>query len=84
MTITQNVDRFILRYCKHFTCLSCYNQNAIKLENISNLLATQSSYPYKENTCKHKGSWILLLHGFPVLTSTSKNKLGFFLLELSK
>ena len=30
-------------------------QNAIKLENISNLIALLSSYPYKKNNCKHEG-----------------------------
>jgi hypothetical protein len=35
---------FILRFCEHFTCLSSKIQNAIKLENISNLITSPSSY----------------------------------------
>jgi len=31
----------------------------------------------KHNNCKHEGQWILLLHAFPLLTSTSKYKLDF-------
>ena len=47
-------------------------QNASKLENISNWIASPSTYPYEKNNCNH---------AFPLLTSTSKNKLRFFLLE---
>ena len=35
---------FTLRFCEHFTCLSGKIQNAIKLENISNLITSPSSY----------------------------------------
>jgi hypothetical protein len=35
---------FILRFCDHFICLSSKIQNAIKLENISNLITSPSSY----------------------------------------
>ena len=31
-------------FCEHFTCLSSKIQNAIKLENISNLITSPSSY----------------------------------------
>jgi hypothetical protein len=42
--MTQAGYWFILRFCEHFTCLSSKFQNAIKLENISNLIASPSSY----------------------------------------
>jgi hypothetical protein len=42
VTLTQAGYRFILRFCEHFTCLSSYMQNAIKLENISNLITSPS------------------------------------------
>jgi hypothetical protein len=35
---------FILRFCEHFTSLSSKIQNAIKLENISNLITSLFSY----------------------------------------
>ena len=42
--LTQAGYWFILRFCEHFTCLSRKIQNAIKLENISNLITSPSSY----------------------------------------
>jgi hypothetical protein len=42
--LTQAGYWFILRFCEHFTCLSSKIQNAIKLENISNLITPPSSY----------------------------------------
>jgi hypothetical protein len=33
-----------VRFCEHFTCLNSKIQNAIKLENISNLITSPSSY----------------------------------------
>ena len=42
--LTQAGYWFILRFCEHFTCLSSKIQNAIKLENISNLITSPSSY----------------------------------------
>ena len=42
--LTQAGYWFILRFCGHFTCLSSKIQNAIKLENISNLNTLPSSY----------------------------------------
>jgi hypothetical protein len=44
--LTQAGYWFILRFCEHFTCLSTCSkiQNAIKLENISNLITSPSSY----------------------------------------
>jgi hypothetical protein len=42
--LTQAGYWFILRFCEHFTCLSSTIQNAIKLENISNLITSPSSY----------------------------------------
>ena len=42
--LTQAGYWFILRFCEHFTCLSSKIQNAIKLENISNLVTSPSSY----------------------------------------
>ena len=42
--LTQAGYWFILQFCGHFNCLSYQIQNAIKLENISNLTAPQSSY----------------------------------------
>ena len=42
--LTQASYWFILRFCEHFTCLSSKIQNAIKLENISNLITWPSSY----------------------------------------
>ena len=38
--LTQAGCWFILRFCEHFTCLSSKIQNAIKLENISNLITS--------------------------------------------
>jgi hypothetical protein len=38
--LTQAGYWFILRFCEHFTCLSSKIQNAIKLENISNLITS--------------------------------------------
>ena len=53
------------------TCLSCYNQNVIKLENLSKLIST------KKKTHKHKGQWILLGHTLPLLTQcTSTSRLS--------
>ena len=42
--LTQAGYWFILRLCEHFTCLNSKIQNAIKLENISNLITSPSSY----------------------------------------
>jgi hypothetical protein len=42
--LTQAGYWFILRFCEHFTCLSSKIQNAIKLENLSNLITSSSSY----------------------------------------
>jgi hypothetical protein len=42
--LTQAGYWFILRFCEHFTCLSSKIQNAIKLENITNLITSPSSY----------------------------------------
>ena len=42
--LTQAGYWFILRFCEHFTCLNSKIQNAIKLENISNLITSPSSY----------------------------------------
>ena len=42
--LTQACYWFILRFCEHFVCLSSKIQNAIKLENISNLITSPSSY----------------------------------------
>jgi hypothetical protein len=42
--LTQAGHWFILRFCEHFSCLSSKIQNAIKLENISNLITSLSSY----------------------------------------
>ena len=42
--LTQAGYWFILRFCEHFTSLSSKIQNAIKLENISNLITSPSSY----------------------------------------
>ena len=41
--LTQAGYRFILRFCEHFTCLSSKIQNAIKLENIGNLITSPST-----------------------------------------
>jgi hypothetical protein len=38
--LTQAGYWFILRFCEHFTCLNSKIQNAIKLENISNLITS--------------------------------------------
>ena len=35
---------YCIEFCEHFTCLSSKIQNAIKLENISNLITSPSSY----------------------------------------
>jgi hypothetical protein len=42
--LTQAGYWFILRFSGHFTCLSSKIQNAIKLENITNLITSPSSY----------------------------------------
>jgi hypothetical protein len=42
--LTQAGYWFILRFCEHFSYLSSKIQNAIKLENISNLITSPSSY----------------------------------------
>ena len=42
--LTQAGYWFILRFCEHFTCLSSKIENAIKLEYISNLITSPSSY----------------------------------------
>ena len=51
---------FILRFCEHFTCLSSKIQNAIKLENISNLITSPSS-----NQCIRRKTRLeyFLIHG---------------------
>jgi hypothetical protein len=51
--LTQAGYWFILRFCQHFNCLSCKIQNAIKLQNISNLIASPSSYPCKKYTLEN-------------------------------
>jgi hypothetical protein len=43
---------FILRFCEHFTCLSSWMQNAIKLEIISSLITSSSSYQ-----CRKSMTW---------------------------
>ena len=58
--LTQAGYWFILRFCEHFTCLSSKIQNAIKLENISNLITSPSSYQ-----CIRRKTW-RLVH-FPVI-----------------
>jgi hypothetical protein len=45
--LTQAGCWFILRFCEHFTCLSSKIQNDIKLENISNLITSPSSYVWQ-------------------------------------
>jgi hypothetical protein len=50
---------FILRFCEHFTCLSYQIQIAIKLENISNWIASLSSYTSNKNNCKHEGQFVM-------------------------
>jgi hypothetical protein len=55
----------ILRFCGHFTCLSSKMQNAIKLENISNLITSPSSYQ-----CKKTRLVPFIFHG----RHTSKSK----------
>jgi hypothetical protein len=42
--LTQAGYWFILPFCEHFACLSSKIQNAIQLENISNLITSPSSY----------------------------------------
>jgi len=39
----------------HLTCLNCLNQNAIQLQNVSNLIATHCIYQYRKHTYKHEG-----------------------------
>ena len=60
--LTQAGYWFILRFCEHFTCLSSKIQNAIKLENISNLITSPSSYQ-----CIRRKTWrlvhFLVIHG---------------------
>ena len=51
---------FILRFCEHFTCLSSKIQNAIKLENICNLITSPSSYQ-----CIRRKTW-RLVHGWHI------------------
>jgi hypothetical protein len=58
--LTQAGYWFILRFCEHFTCLSSKIQNASKLENISNLITSPSSYQ-----CIRRKTW-RLVH-FPVI-----------------
>jgi hypothetical protein len=58
--LTQAGYWFILRFCEHFTCLSSKIQNAIKLENISNLITSPSSYQ-----CIRRKTW-RLMH-FPLI-----------------
>ena len=58
--LTQAGYWFILRFCEHFTCLSSKIQNAIKLENISNLITSPSSYQ-----CIRRKTWRLVY--FPVI-----------------
>ena len=41
---------------EHFTCLNSYMQNAIRLENISNLITSPSSYQCRETTVNRKVS----------------------------
>ena len=55
--LTQAGYWFILRFCEHLTCLSSKIQNAIKLENISNLITSPSSYQ-----CIRRKTW-RLVHG---------------------
>jgi hypothetical protein len=51
--LTQAGYWFILRFCEHFTCFSSKIQNAIKLENISNLITSPSSYQcIRRKTCR--------------------------------
>ena len=58
--LTQAGYWFILRFCEHFACLSSKIQNAIKLENISNLITSLSNYQ-----CICRKTW-RLVH-FPVI-----------------
>ena len=44
---------FSLRFYGHFTCLSSKIQNAIKLENISNLITSPSSYQCRKTRLVH-------------------------------
>jgi hypothetical protein len=53
--LTQAGYWFILRFCEHLTCLSSKIQNAIKLENISNLITSPSSYQ-----CIRRKAWRLV------------------------
>ena len=56
--LTQAGYWFILRFCEHFTCLSSKIQNAIKLENISNLITSPSSYQCRKTRLVH-----FVIHG---------------------
>ena len=66
--LTQAGYWFILRFCEHFTCLSSKIQNAIKLENISNLIISPSSYLcIHRKTCAFSGySWPTHINGMYV------------------
>jgi hypothetical protein len=44
---------FILRFCEHFACLSCKIKNAIKVENISSFIASQSINIHKGKTTEN-------------------------------
>ena len=56
--LTQAGYWFILRFGEHFTCLSSKIQNAIKLENISNLITSPSSYQCRKTRLVH-----FVIHG---------------------
>jgi hypothetical protein len=53
------IHEFTKRFCEHFTCLSYQIQIAIKLENISNWIASLSSYTSNKNNCKHEGQFVM-------------------------
>jgi hypothetical protein len=59
-SLTQAGYWFILQFCEHFTCLSSKIQNAIKLENISNLITSPSSYQY---ICRKTRLVHFVIHG---------------------
>jgi hypothetical protein len=55
-------------------------QNAIKLENISNLIASPSSYTCRTTTVSMKVSgfcYYICVHTFPLLTSKNKIDLSY-------
>jgi hypothetical protein len=62
---------FILRFCEHFTSLSSKIQNANKLENISNLITSPSSYQ-----CIRRKTRLVskLVHFVNVIRYASTNK----------